>query len=50
MPDIIGEYVDRLVTVEMRNRGMNHGIVRQIYDEARKAAVVRSPRARQKRS
>ncbi len=36
MPDIIGEYVDRLVTVEMRNRGMNHGIVRQIYDEARK--------------
>jgi hypothetical protein len=35
MPDIMGEYVDRLVTVEMRNRGMNHGIVRQIYDAAR---------------
>jgi len=30
MPDIMGEYVDRLVTVEMRNRGMNFGIVRQI--------------------
>ena len=27
MPDIMGEYVDRLVTVEMRNRGMNYGIV-----------------------
>jgi hypothetical protein len=36
MPDIMGEYVDRLITVEMRNRGMNYGIVRQIYDEARK--------------
>ncbi|EYD78395.1 hypothetical protein Rumeso_00006 [Rubellimicrobium mesophilum DSM 19309] len=35
MPDIMGEYVDRLVTVEMRNRGMNYGIVRQIYDAAR---------------
>lgn len=35
MPDVMGEYVDRLVTVEMRNRGMNHGIVRQIYDAAR---------------
>jgi hypothetical protein len=36
VPDIMGEYVDRLVTVEMRNRGMNYGIVRQIYDEARR--------------
>lgn len=35
MPDIMGEYVDRLVTVEMRNRGMNYGIVKQIYDAAR---------------
>ena len=35
MPDIIGEYVDRLVTVEMRNRAMNHNIIRQIYDHAR---------------
>lgn len=35
MPDIMGEYVDRLVTVEMRNRGMNHGIIKQIYDAAR---------------
>ncbi len=36
MPDIMGEYVDRLVTVEMRNRGMNNNIIRQIYDEARR--------------
>ncbi|MDC7788285.1 DUF4392 domain-containing protein [Rhodoplanes sp. TEM] len=36
MPDISGEYIDRLVTVEMRNRAMNHNIVRQIYDEARR--------------
>lgn len=36
MPDIMGEYVDRLVTVEMRNRGMNNNITRQIYDEARR--------------
>jgi hypothetical protein len=36
MPDIIGEYIDRLVTVEMRNRAMNHNIIRDIYDEARR--------------
>jgi len=35
MPDIIGEYVDRLVTVEMRNRAMNHHIIGPIYDQAR---------------
>ncbi|MBU8544544.1 MULTISPECIES: glutamate cyclase domain-containing protein [Roseomonadaceae] len=46
MPDIMGEYVDRLVTVEMRNRGMNHGIVRQIYDEARQEGGGRPITAR----
>jgi hypothetical protein len=35
MPEIIGEYVDRLVTVELRNRGMPHGITRPMYDAAR---------------
>lgn len=46
MPDIMGEYVDRLVTVEMRNRGMNHGIVRQIYDAALKEGGGRPITAR----
>ncbi len=35
MPDIAGEYIDRLVTVEMRNRAMNHNVVDQIYAAAR---------------
>jgi len=35
MPEIVGEYVDRLVTVELRNRGMPHGITRPMYDAAR---------------
>lgn len=39
MPDIIGEYIDRLVTVEMRNRGMNHNIIAPIYEEARREGV-----------
>lgn len=34
--DIIGEFADRLVTVELRNRAMNHGIMHTIYDEARR--------------
>jgi hypothetical protein len=35
MPEITGEYVDRLVTVEIRNRGMPRGITRPLYDAAR---------------
>lgn len=35
MPDIIGENIDRLVTVEMRNRAMNHNIIGPIYQAAR---------------
>ena len=34
--DIIGEFADRLVTVELRNRAMNHGIIHRMYDEARR--------------
>ena len=37
MPDIIGENADRLVTTELRNRAMNHNIIRQIYGQARAA-------------
>lgn len=35
MPDIMGEYVDRLVTVEMRNRAMNPGTTLPLYEAAR---------------
>lgn len=35
MPEIIGEYADRLMTVEMRNRAMNHNMIRGLYDAAR---------------
>ncbi|MFI5012393.1 MAG: glutamate cyclase domain-containing protein, partial [Hyphomicrobiales bacterium] len=38
MPDIVGEAVDRLVTIEAKNRGMPHGILQPLYDAARKAA------------
>lgn len=34
--DIIGEFADRLVTVELRNRAMNHGIIPALYTEARR--------------
>lgn len=46
MPDIIGEYIDRLVTVEIRNRGMNHNIIAPIYDEARREGGGRPITAR----
>jgi hypothetical protein len=38
MPDIVGEAVDRLVTIEAKNRGMPHGILQPLYEAARKAA------------
>jgi len=38
MPEITGEYVDRLVTIEMKNRGMPHGIIHKLYDAARREA------------
>src|SRR5262245_22682601 len=38
MPHIVGEAVDRLITIEAKNRGMPHGILAPMYDAARKAA------------
>ncbi len=38
MPDIVGEAVDKLITIEAKNRGMPHGILQPLYDAARKAA------------
>lgn len=46
MPDIIGENIDRLVTVEMRNRAMNHNIIGPIYNEARREGGGRPITAR----
>lgn len=46
MPEIAGEYIDRLVTVEMRNRGMNHNIISGIYEEARREGGGRPITAR----
>ncbi len=38
MPDIVGEAVDRLISIEIKNRGMPFGILQPLYDAARKAA------------
>jgi hypothetical protein len=38
MPYLMGEAVDRLVTIEAKNRGMPHGILAPMYDAARKVA------------
>src|SRR5882762_3443480 len=38
MTDYVGEAVDRLITVEVKNHGMPHGILQPMYDAARKAA------------
>lgn len=38
MPEIIGEYIDRLTTVEMRMLGLPRGKTRQLYDAARQDA------------
>lgn len=37
MPDITGEALDRLVTIEAKNRGMPHGILAPLYNAAREA-------------
>jgi len=34
MPEILAEYVDRLINIEMRNRAMPHGFTRQFYEAA----------------
>src|SRR5436305_15028614 len=36
MPEIIGEYVDRLVNVEMRMNGLPRGKAHLLYDAARR--------------
>src|SRR5438132_1937825 len=38
MPDTVGEAIDKLITIEAKNRGMPHGILQPMYDAARKAA------------
>lgn len=38
MPEIIGEYIDRLVTVEMRMSGLPRGKTHLLYDAARRDA------------
>ena len=38
MPDVIGEQLDRLITVELKNRGMPHDIARRLYEAARAEA------------
>jgi D-glutamate cyclase len=38
MLDMVGEAVDRLITIEAKNHGMPHGILQPMYDAARKAA------------
>jgi hypothetical protein len=38
MLDMVGEAVDRLITIEAKNRGMPHGILQPMYDAAREAA------------
>lgn len=35
MPEIMTEYIDRLITVEMRNRGMPRGKIAPLYEAAR---------------
>ncbi|HTB42955.1 MAG TPA: glutamate cyclase domain-containing protein [Acetobacteraceae bacterium] len=38
MPDHVGEAVDRLISMEIKNRGMPFGILQPLYEAARKAA------------
>ena len=41
MPDLVGEAVDQLITIEAKNRGMPHGILAPLYQAAREAAAGR---------
>jgi hypothetical protein len=40
MPYIMGEFVDQLVTLEMRNRAMNTGVMGKLYRAALAEAGV----------
>jgi hypothetical protein len=42
MPYIMGEFVDQLVTLEMRNRAMNTGVMGKLYRAALAEAGGRS--------
>lgn len=35
MPDLMGEAVDRLITIELKNRGMPHGFLTALYEAAK---------------
>jgi hypothetical protein len=37
MPDFVGEAVDQLISIEIKNRGMPFGILKPLYDAARAA-------------
>ncbi len=37
MPDVVGEAVDQLISIEIKNRGMPFGILKPLYDAARAA-------------
>ncbi len=36
MPDITGEAIDQLITIEAKNRGMPHNVLRPMYEAARR--------------
>jgi len=36
MPDIVGEAIDQLITIEAKNRGMPHNVLKPMYMAARK--------------
>lgn len=36
MPDIVGEAIDQLITIEAKNRGMPHNVLRPMYVAARR--------------
>jgi len=38
MPDITGEAIDQLITIEAKNRGMPHGVTKPLYEAARRLA------------
>jgi hypothetical protein len=38
MPDIVGEAIDQLITIEAKNRGMPHNVLSPMYMAARKLA------------
>ena len=38
MPDLLGDAVDRLITIELKNRGMPHGFLVDLYKAARREA------------